>query len=126
MYRPQNPLGTLLIDTTDRFGKRIILEKDRFDEHIGCETGHIEMIGNVEAIKETIENPYWIAQSAKNQNRYLYIGKSEKSTYPSLYIKTVVDHSKKDFGFVVTSMFQRRLNLNKEGSIIYERQENPG
>jgi len=123
MYRPNEPLGILIIDTTDRFGKRIILEKDRFDEHIGNPKGHEELIGNIDAIVETIQDPYWVVQSRKNENRYLYIGKSQKSTYPNLNIKTVVDHTGNNFGFVVTSMFQKRLDPEKEGTIIYVKAE---
>jgi hypothetical protein len=120
MYRPSDPLGYLAIDTTDKFGKRVILEQDRLEEHII--DGHEELRGNVAAIKDSIENPEYIIQSKKNSNRWLYVTKSEFSTY-NVPIKTVVEHlSTTEFGYVVTSMFQRRLDPEKEGKILYERE----
>lgn len=124
MYRPNEPLGILVIDTTDRFGKRIILEKDRYENHIiEPNTGHKELAGNLEAIEESLTNPYLVLQSYKNPTRYLYYGKSTKSTKPWLSIKTVVDHMYDDFGFVVTSMFQRKITPSKEGTIIYAEED---
>ncbi|MFE7063720.1 hypothetical protein ACFVAD_16345 [Sutcliffiella sp. NPDC057660] len=108
-----------IFDTTDIFGKRVFLEKEQFDNHIVV--GHPEMRDNELAIQETIENPQLVVESKQNSNRLLYIGKSEMSTYPMVYIKTVVDHSSKEYGFVITGLFQKKVNLEKEGTVIYEK-----
>ncbi len=121
IYRPSNPLGILTFDTTDVFGKRIILEKDRFENHIL--NGHIELTGNEEAIKDILKNPYMVLQSKQSETRYLYYGKSPKSTYSNLTIKTVVDHKYNDLGFVVTSMFQKQVTPEKEGKTIYVKEK---
>lgn len=123
MYRPPSPPGILAIDTTDRFGKRVILEQSRFEEHIV--DGHKEMEGNLTAIQDSIENPYMIIKSNKVDNRWVYLAKSQNSTYPKLSIKTIVDHSSEtDYGFVVTSLFQKKVIPSKEGEIIYEHEGN--
>jgi len=118
MYRPSNPLGVLLFDTTDIFGKRVVLEKDRFDEHIA---EHVEMVGNEVAIQESIENPYLVYKDSEYSHKLLYIGKSKSSSYPWLSVKTVVDHSLSDFGFVSTSFFVKDNKLGKVGELIYDK-----
>jgi hypothetical protein len=118
MYRPPSPPGILAIDTTDKFGNRVILEQSRYEEHII--QGHAEMKENLVAIKDSIENPYMVLRSKKNADRWLYFAKSENSTYPRLSIKTIVDHSSEaGYGFVVTSLFQKKVIPDKEGELIY-------
>ncbi|THF83731.1 hypothetical protein [Cohnella fermenti] len=100
------------------------MEKNRFEDHIiDPATGHKELAGNEEAIKHSVENPYLVVQSNKIPNRYLYYGKSSESTMPWLTIKSVVDHSDENFGFIVTSMFQKKITPEKEGAVIYDKKK---
>lgn len=108
-----------IFDTKDVFGKRVYLETKQFESHIVL--GHPEMRDNEAAIQETIEQPHVVIESRQNSNRLLYIGKSEMSTYPMVHIKTVVDHSSTEFGYVITGLFQKKVNLEKEGKVIYEK-----
>lgn len=108
-----------IFDTKDPYGKRVFLEKARFEEHILDH--HPEMKGNELAMKETVEDPHLIIQSKQNPNRWLYVGKSDMATYPLLNIKTVVDHTSTEYGYVVTGLFQKKINAEKEGTVIYER-----
>jgi hypothetical protein len=110
-----------LFDTTDSTGRRVKLESKQYTDHIILR--HPEMEGNVEAMKETVENPQLIIESKQNPKRWLYVGKSELATYPVVTIKTVVDHSSSESGYVVTGLFQKKVNVEKEGTVIYEKED---
>lgn len=125
-YMPNDPPDQLVFDTTDRYGKRIFLEQERYDIHITGPIGHVELLGHELAIQDTIENPDIILQSVKLPSRWLYIAKSTKAKYKNTPIKTVVDHVNTSYGFVVTSLFQRDIDPMKEGAkIIYEKSTDP-
>ena len=102
--------------TTDHLGRKVVLEKKTFYGHIV--PGHPEMAGNELAIQESVEKPLFVIESKQNSNVFLYVTQSQKSTYPNLYIKTVVDHST-NVGFVKTSFFQKNLQPGKEGKVIF-------
>lgn len=116
---PSSTDNKYIFDTKDIYGKRVYLETNRYNEHIISH--HPEMEGNTLAIQETIEDPHLIIESKQNPNRWLYVGKSEMATYPLLNVKTVVDHSSTSYGWVVTGLFQKKVNAEKEGTIIYEK-----
>jgi hypothetical protein len=107
-----------VFETTDKFGKRIVLTSETYNNHILV--GHPEMKGNANAMQDTVENPKWIVESKQNPSRWLYIGKSESANYPMVNIKTVVDHSSTDVGYVITGFVQKKVNIEKEGKVIYE------
>lgn len=111
-----------IFDTTDKLGNRVVLESEQYQEHIIKR--HPEMQGNVDAMKETIEEPQLIIESKQNPSRWLYVGKSQLSTYPVISIKTVVDHTSSETGYVVTGLFQKKINVEKEGTVIYDKEKN--
>lgn len=122
MYFPSKPLGPLIFDTTDRFGKRIILELDRYTDHIV--DGHPEMAESVLAIQESIEKAIMIYRSTQFPHRVEYVATSKNATYPSLPIKTIVDHTFSDFGFVVTSLHTPMKRINPKGDVLYDQNAN--
>ena len=119
-YRPV--VGSPLIFVTlDRFGQRVLLEKDRFDTHIAL---HSEMIGNEGVIKESIENPTIILQSKQFPETWIYYIDNVISTHPLLsVVKTVVNHADTGSGFVTTSFLKKSINVQMEGErVIYDKE----
>lgn len=119
----------LLFVVTNQYGKRVILEKSRFDDHIigPPEDGHKEFIGQEHVIKESIEKPNLIYLSSKFPSSWLYVCKSTASRYPLLNIKTVVSHRYPNYGYVVTSFYQRDKDIEAEregAKIIYDEKVN--
>lgn len=107
-----------IFSTTNKDGIKVVLDTNTFNKHIV--PGHPEMLKNILAMQDSIESPEYIIQSSKNENSLLYITQSSLSTYPKMYIKTVVDHTNPHIGFVKTAFFQRKLDPEKEGVIVYE------
>lgn len=112
-------MAKYLIDTTDKDGKRVVLEQHTYHGHILVR--HPEMKGNIPAIKDSVENPQYIIESGQGSTSNLYITKTDISTYPKLHLKTVVDHTNPEIGYIRTSLFQRNLDPEKEGAVIYEK-----
>lgn len=108
-----------IFSTTNRDGIKVVLNANTYNNHII--TGHQELIGQVEAIKESIENPSFMLRSSKNENRILYVAEGAATTYPKFYVKTVVDHTNPRVGYVITSMVQKKFEPEKEGTVIYEK-----
>lgn len=111
--------GGYIINTANHDGVRIVLETDTYNNHIL--DGHPEMASNVAAIQDSIENPTYIIKGAQNENNRYYITKSPVSTYPKLYIKTVVNQKNPNIGYIRTSYFTRNVDLEKEGVVLYEK-----
>jgi len=105
-----------IFKTADHTGKVIILTEKTFNAHIL--PGHPEMSGNENAIQETIENPEYVILSSVDDKSHIYVAKSSNSSYPNIYIKTIVTSSGKT-GYVKTSFFQRNVILDKEGKVIF-------
>lgn len=112
-------MSEYIFSTTNINGIKVVLDANTYNKHIL--PNHREMQRNQAAMIDSIENPQYMIQSLKNKNSTLYIAQSQLSTYPKLYIKTVVDHTNPDTGYVRTAFFQKTLDITKEGVIIYEK-----
>lgn len=102
--------------TSDYTGKKIVLRTSTFYNHII--SGHSEMVDNKLAIQESVERPDFVVESKWNSNSHLYIARCNTSTYPSINLTTVVDHST-EVGFVITSFFHKLIVISEEGRVIY-------
>lgn len=111
--------GKYILSTTNKDGISVVLETDTYHNHILV--NHPEMRNNVEAIKDSIENPIYMFRSSKNEKNVIYITQSTLSTYPKLFITTVVNHANPNQGYVRTSFFKKVVDTTKEGKIIYEK-----
>lgn len=122
-YKPT--IGSpLVFMATNKFGTKVILEKSRFDDHIIHPTfGHVELIGNEDVIKNTIENPRLIFQSAQFPTTWIYVGKGFNSINPKMDVATVVNHTSQEFGYITTSMLRGKGKVKTEGAkIIYDQE----
>lgn len=112
-------MANIIFSTTNVYGVNVVLNVGTLNGHII--PNHPEMQDNVDAIRITIESPDTMIQSARNGNRIIYVSQNAISTYPKLYLKTVVDHTNPNEGKVVTSFFEKKLDKSKEGTVIYEK-----
>ncbi len=108
-----------MFKTTDPRGYNIACDTDTWNNHIV--SGHIEMIDNLQAVKETIENPDAIYTSSQTPVRNVYFSKASTSTY-NLYTKVVVavDDDNK-FGSVVSAWPQPTMSggIVDQGGLLY-------
>lgn len=84
-------------------------------------TRHPIMEGNLDAVKETIENPEAIYISSQTPVRNVYFARSTTATYTGLYTKVVVtvDDNNKT-GSVVSAWPQKAMTGGiTQGGIIY-------
>lgn len=79
-----------LFDSTDPKGRRVILRKSTFQEHILDDRNRREFSGYVDAIQQTIERPHRIRPSAQAPEANVYFRKGAHPLYPSLYVKVPV------------------------------------
>ena len=113
MNKPDN----IIFESTDPFGRKIILDSSTWNEHII--PGHDEMKGNEISVKNTIENPDFIYESNTHNNRDVFFSVRPESTYPKLYTKVVVEINKVQSGEVSTAFFSKEVQGVKGAGLKY-------
>ena len=93
--------------------RKVVLEQSTWNNHIIV--GHPEMNGNISAVKNNIENPEFVYDSSTNPKREIFFSRQPQSTYPMLFVKTIVEYNKSK-GYITTALFTRKIQgVNKEG-----------
>lgn len=111
----------------DPLNRDVKLTQTRWDEHM--KDHHDET--DLELIKNNIENPRYILQNTKPEKdgSDILIIDQTRQDYIDLIpvkgkmhaIKTIVDFSNKDGGFIVTNYILRRANeIKLDGGVIYD------
>lgn len=83
-------MNTILLDTLDFRGRRVIMTRKRWQEHIQAE--HPELTeGALEDVAEILESPHFVYESAKQTSRHLYYRYGDADEfYRFLYLVVVV------------------------------------
>jgi hypothetical protein len=106
----------IIIDTTDIFGKRVILERDTWDTHIVG--GHDSMRDKIPVVKASLEQPTYVIQDVAFATRTHYISPE----IDGQYIKTVVEDSMEP-SRVVTAYPITRKGFGTTEGVIYDQYE---
>lgn len=108
-----------VIQCTDKDGISIACSKGTWDDHIVDE--HPEMDGLASYVRTTIEEPYWIYQSATDARRKIFY---RHFVFPAplklQFVRVVIEYKTARFrnklqGYVVTSFLCMRI---REGDIL--------
>ncbi len=94
----------------------VYLTEERLD-HI---RRHGDMIGNEDAIRDTVEVPNTIFESSRWSNRDVYFLLGAHSRFPQLYQKVVVEYDSNELGKVITAHLTDDLGQGT-GSVKYVR-----
>lgn len=110
----------LLFTTNDPRGYTISLSNDQYVNHIISSEGHTPHNEfTPDEIKDCIEKPAMICQSASISTTDLYFAKTS-ARYPALFLETVVDvNDERKTGDVVTAYLKKNPTGGKDGGLKY-------
>lgn len=106
----------LLFVTKDPLGRKVILPKKVWEEHIIIR--HPEFVNQVKGVKQAIENPGVISSSSRKETRDIYYRLGAVKKYPKLYVTVIVEFTR-GVGEIKTAHLSSDISFPGSGGFKY-------